>query len=262
MLLAIDVGNTQTVVGLFEPILRKDISAVDSGLVRHWRISTASEKTSDEVAMLLRQLADGQRVSAIAIAAVVPSLRAAYKTAAIEHFGIEPSVLLPGINTSTPISIGNPREVGADRLANAIGAQSLYDGNKIVVDFGTAITVDAIDSNGAFLGGATAPGTQISIDALYARASALQPIELIKPNSAIGKSTAESIRSGVLFGFAGLVDGLCERFSEEFKPDTIVATGGLAELIAPFSQKILNIEPLLTLHGVRLFHYQLKGEQQ
>ncbi len=260
MLLAIDVGNTQTVIGLFDVLPRQQLTRADSGLIRHWRISTSSEKTSDEVAMLLRQLSSDYEVTAIAVASVVPALRLAYATAAIEHFGIEPSVLQPGENTSTPIGIANAKEVGADRIANAIGAQALFEGNKIVVDFGTAITVDAIDNQSTFLGGATAPGVQISIDALYARASALQPIELNKPNSPIGTNTAESIRSGVLYGFAGLVDGLCERFTQEFQADRVIATGGLVSLIAPYSQRITDIEPLLTLHGVRLFHYQLKDK--
>lgn len=153
-----------------------------------------------------------------------------------------------------PILYDNPREVGADRVANAVGAYDLYGGPCIVVDMGTATTFDAISADGAYLGGAIAPGVAISMDALFDHAAALRRVELVEPRQVIGKSTVESIQSGALYGFAGQVDGVCRRFVGELGPSSVIATGGLAEVVAPFSEYIEHLEPWLTLHGLRLVY--------
>jgi type III pantothenate kinase len=151
-----------------------------------------------------------------------------------------------------PILYDNPKEVGADRIANAVGAHDLFGGPCVVVDLGTATTFDAISSAGEYLGGAITPGVAISLDALFAHAAALRRVELVEPRSVIGKSTVESIQSGALYGFAGQVDGLCRRFAAELGECTVVATGGLSELISPYSEEIEYVEPWLTLHGLRI----------
>ena len=161
-------------------------------------------------------------------------------------------VLEPGVKSGMPILYDNPKEVGADRIANAVGAYDLFGGPCVVVDLGTATTFDAISEAGEYLGGAITPGVAISLDALFAHAAALRRVELVEPRSVIGKSTVESIQSGALYGFAGQVDGLCRRFAAVLGECTVVATGGLSELIAPYSDEIEYVEPWLTLHGLRI----------
>lgn len=252
MLLAIDVGNTQTVIGLYGS------GAQSHELTDHWRVATKVESTSDEHALLLHEvLAHGGHdwttaISGIAISSGVPTVTYELRRMCERYLDIEPVVLGPGVKTGMSILYDNPREVGADRIANAVGAFDLYGGPTIVVDFGTATTFDVISEAGEYLGGAIVPGIEISLDALFGRAAALRQVELIEPRSVIGKTTVESIQSGTIYGYSSLVDGMCERIEEHTGDATVIATGGLADLIAPVSEAIEHTEPWLTLHGLRL----------
>jgi type III pantothenate kinase len=244
MLMTIDCGNTQTVIGLFS----------DRELVDHWRIATVAERTSDELALMFQQFLgfhgfsfDAQ-VTGVAIASGVPRVTAALREMTERYFGYSALVLEPGVRTGMPILYDEPKNVGADRIANAVGAYDLYGGPTIVVDFGTANTVDAVSSKAIF------PGIEISLDALFARAAALRRVELVAPKNVIGKSTIEAIQSGAVYGFSGQIDAIVGRFEAELGPSTVVATGGLAELIIPHSQTIQHFEPWLTLQGLRLIH--------
>ncbi len=250
MLLAIDCGNTQTVIGLFS----------DRELVDHWRIATVAERTSDELALMFQQFLgfhgfsfDAQ-VTGIAIASGVPRVVAALREMSERYFGFPALVLESGVRTGMPILYDEPKNVGADRIANAIGAYDLFGGPTIVVDFGTANTVDAVSPKGEYLGGAIFPGIEIALDALFERAAALRRVELVAPKNVIGKSTIEPIQSGAVYGFSGQVDALVDRFEAELGPSTVVATGGLAELIMPHSRTIQHYEPWLTLQGLRIVH--------
>jgi type III pantothenate kinase len=267
MLLAIDVGNTETVIGLFGDL---DLGADgpgfgraegEHGLAYHWRLSTSAERTPDEHAMIVTQLLDLEgldiksTVTALAISSSVPGVTSQLRRMAARWFVDLPiTVLGPGTKSGMSILYDNPREVGADRIANAVGAYDLYGGPTIVVDLGTATTFDVISAAGEYLGGAIAPGVAISLEALYSHAAALRSVELVEPRSVIGRSTVESIQSGVLYGFAAQVDGLATRIIEELGPCTVVATGGLASVVAPHTRLIEHIEPWLTLHGLRLVH--------
>lgn len=248
MLLCIDVGNTQTVIGLFE----------GSHLADHWRIATVAERTSDEIALMISQFlgfhgfAFDERITGIAVASGVPRVTAALREMTERYFGFAPLVLEPGVRTGMPILYDNPKEVGADRIANAVAAYDLYGGPSIVVDFGTANTIEAISEKGEYLGGAIFPGIEISMDALFGRAAALRRVELVPPKHVIGKSTVESIQSGAVYGFSGQVDALVERFQAELGECTVIATGGLAERIMPFSRTIQHHEPWLTIQGLRI----------
>ena len=268
MLLAIDVGNTETVIGLFGDAPPDDPGALgfaragdEHGLAYHWRLSTVAERTPDEHAMFLTQLLDLEGldlrsvVSAIAISSSVPSTSTQLRRMANRWFCDLPlTVLGPGTRTGMPILYENPREVGPDRVANAVGAYDLYGGATIVVDLGTATTFDVISARGEYLGGAIAPGVAISLEALYAHAAALRSVELVTPRAVVGRSTVESIQAGVLYGFAAQVDGLTERILAEVGPATVVATGGLAGLIVPHTRRVQCVEPWLTLHGLRIVH--------
>ncbi len=265
MLLAIDVGNTETVVGLFADDIGAPLAETGlrdghepTGLAHHWRLSTVSERTADEHALLLTQILnlDGvnieDAVTGIAVTSSVPLVTANLRQMVQRWFDVPSVVLEPGVKSGMPILYDNPKEVGADRIANAVGAYDLFGGPCVVVDLGTATTFDAISPAGEYLGGAITPGVQVSLDALFAHAAALRRVELVEPRSVIGKSTVESIQSGALFGFAAQVDGLCRRFAGVLGECTVVATGGLAELIAPYSEEIEYLEPWLTLHGLRI----------
>lgn len=274
MLLAIDIGNTQTVIGLFgdddvEGLSsgarggagRRDAttSGAESGLLDHWRIATNAERTSDEHALMVQEFLGfhgfsfDDDIDGIAISSVVPRTTAAFREMTLRYFGFRPVVIEAGVRTGMPILTENPREVGADRIANAVAAMDLVGGPAIVIDFGTATTYDALSARGDYLGGAIAPGIEISLDALYTRAAALRRVELVEPRNVIGRTTVESIQSGAVFGFAGQVDGICRRLADELGGDPeVVATGGLAELIAPYTASIKRVEPWLTLHGLRL----------
>lgn len=268
MLLAIDVGNTETVIGLFGAEAPDSPDAMgfarandERGLSYHWRLSTAAERTPDEHAMVLTQLLDLEGldlradVSAIAISSSVPPVTTQLRRMANRWFAdLDMTVLGPGTKSGMAILYDNPREVGADRIANSVGAYDLYPGPSIVVDLGTATTFDVISAKGEYLGGAIAPGVAISLEALYQHASALRSVELVRPRSVIGRSTVESIQSGVLYGFAAQVDGVVERIRAELGEATVLATGGLAGLIAPHTKYVEHVEPWLTLHGLRIVH--------
>lgn len=257
-LLAIDVGNTQTVVGLYDDTA-SGLTAGD-GLVEHWRVSTDRERTGDEFAAMLSGFLNLVKVgyddlSGLAVCSGVPRVQASLRALAERHLAFEPIIIGPGIRTGMPILYDNPREVGADRIANAIAAYELYGGPAIVVDFGTGNNFDIVSGKGEFLGGAIAPGIEVSIDALVGRASALSSIELIEPRNVIGKSTVESLQSGAVYGFAASVDGMVNRFQEELGGNAVVvATGGLAPVIAPVASTLEHVEPHLTLHGLRIVH--------
>jgi len=268
VLLAIDVGNTETVIGLFGPDRPEQPDAMgfaratgEHGLAYHWRISTLTERTPDEHAMMLTQLLDLEgldlrtAVSAIAISSSAPTVTTQLRRMANRWFSdLEVTVLGPGTKSGMPILYDNPREVGADRIADAVGAYDLYPGALIIVDMGTATVFDVVSAKGEYLGGAIAPGVAISLEALYTQASALRSVELVRPRSVIGRSTVESIQSGVLYGFAGQVDGVVARILGELGEATVIATGGLAGLIAPHTTSVQHVEPWLTLHGLRIVH--------
>jgi type III pantothenate kinase len=261
VLLAVDSGNTQTVVGLYELDHSRPAAGrrPEDGLLDHWRVATQADRTSDEMAVLLQgflafrgySLDD---VDGIAVSSGVPRVTASLRDLATRYLDFEPTVIEPGVRTGISILYENPKEVGADRIANAVGAFDLYGGPTIVADFGTATTCDAVSDNGEYLGGAIAPGIEISMDALVGRAAALRAVELVEPKSVLGKSTVESIQSGAVYGFAAQVDGLCDRIEAELGECTVVSTGGLADLITPYSHRIQHVEPWLTLHGLRLVH--------
>lgn len=252
MLLVIDAGNTQTVVGLYDSGDRRH------QLLDHWRLSTNSERTSDELLLLLRQLLETRGldittdVTGVAVSSGVPSITFELRRMCERYLDVEPVVLGTGVKTGMSVLYENPREVGADRIANAVGAYDLFGGPTIVVDFGTATTFDVISADGEYLGGAIFPGIEISMDALFGRAAALRRVELLEPRSVIGRTTVESIQSGAVYGYSSMVDGMCDRIEDVIGECTIVATGGLAALIAPVTSSIEHDEPWLTLHGLRL----------
>jgi type III pantothenate kinase len=249
MLVAIDCGNTHTVIGLFS----------NREIVDHWRIATMSERTSDELALMFQQFLSlygtaDEPITGMVIGSGVPRITAALREMSERYFGFSALVLEAGVRTGMPILYDEPKNVGADRIANAIGAYDLYEGPTIIVDFGTANTVDAVSERGEYLGGAIFPGIEISLDALFARAAMLRRVELVAPKNVIGKSTIEAIQSGAVYGYTGQVDGLVERFEAELGKCAVVATGGLAELIIPHSRTIEHYEPWLTLQGLRLVY--------
>ncbi|HVC25736.1 MAG TPA: type III pantothenate kinase [Acidimicrobiales bacterium] len=277
MLLALDVGNTQTVVGVFDD--RSDPSGGPGraagelpGLVHSWRIATVVERTADEHAVLLLDLlrlvglhvpgrasaaADAASrgvVDGIVVSSSVPAVTAALRLTVASWFEVPLVVVGPGVKTGMPILYDDPREVGADRVVNAVGAIDLYGGPAIVVDLGTATTFDAISGDGEYLGGAIVPGIEISMNALFEHAAALRRVELVAPGVTIGRSTVESMQAGAIYGFAALVDGLCNRMRDELGPATVLATGGLAALVAPHCKAVAHHEPWLTLHGLRLVY--------
>jgi len=250
MLLVFDVGNTNIVLGVYD----------GANLLYHWRISTDRQKTADEYGVLLNSLfihrALGMKdISAAIISSVVPPLMAPLTRMCERYFKVEPLVVGPGIKTGICIKYENPREVGADRVVNAIAAYEKHGGPVIVVDFGTATTFCAIDQNGDYLGGAIAPGIGISTEALFQRAAKLPRIELVKPKTVICRNTVSSMQSGIIFGFVGQVDEIVRRMHEELGNEAgVVATGGLANLIARESRTIQFVEPFLTLEGLRIIY--------
>lgn len=246
MLLAIDVGNTNTVLGLFD----------GETLVRSWRIKTDSQSTADEIALTFRGLlADAPSVSGVALCSTVPRVLHEMRAVLTNYFAGVPHVIIePGVKTGVPILTDNPKEVGADRIVNTLAAHVLYGGPSIVVDFGTSTNLDVVSEKGEFLGGALAPGIEISLDALASRAAQLRKVELVRPRAAIGKNTVEALQSGALYGFAGQVDGLVTRIAAELKVPlaAVIATGGLAPIVVPESKTITAHDPDLTLQGLRL----------
>jgi len=252
VLLVIDAGNTQTVVGLYDSGDRRH------QLLDHWRLATNADRTSDELLLLLRQLLETRGldlrtdVTGVAVSSGVPSITFELRRMCERYLDVEPVVLGTGVKTGMSVLYENPREVGADRIANAVGAYDLFGGPTIVVDFGTATTFDVISGDGEYMGGAIFPGIEISMDALFGRAAALRRVELVEPRSVIGRTTVESIQSGAVYGYSSMVDGMCDRIEDVIGECTIVATGGLASLIGPVTTSIEHDEPWLTLHGLRL----------
>ena len=248
MLLTIDSGNTQTVIGLFD----------GAELADHWRIATVVERTADEMALMIQQFLGfhgfsfDEQIDGVAISSGVPRVTVELRAMTQRYFGFPALVLEPGVRTGMPILYDNPKEVGADRIANAVAAYEQFGGPSIVVDFGTANTIEAISEQGEYLGGAIFPGIEISMDALFGRAAALRRVELVAPRNVIGKSTVESIQSGAVFGYSGQVDTLVDMFQAELGECTVIATGGLAEPIIKHSRTIQHYEPWLTLQGLRI----------
>lgn len=250
MLLAVDVGNTNVVLGIYS----------GNELRVSWRISTNRQQTGDEYGIILKNLLSQAGVSesdlsGIIISSVVPPLMFSLEEMARRYFKLQPLVVGPGIRTGINVLVENPREVGADRIVNAVAGFELYGGPLIIVDFGTATTFDAISARGDYLGGAIAPGVGISTEALFRRAAKLPRVELVRPARVIGRDTITSMQSGIVFGFAGQVDGIVKRMCREFpvKPK-VIGTGGLAELIAAESETLEMVNPLLTLDGLRLLY--------
>ena len=250
MLLAIDVGNTNTVLGAF----------AGADLRHQWRVETSQSRTYDEWGILVRQLfaargLDAGAVRAIAISSVVPPLAFALGQMSQRYFGTKPLFVGPGVKTGLPILYDNPREVGADRVVNAVAAYHRWKRGLIVVDFGTATTFDAVSPRGEYLGGAICPGVGISMEALFRSASKLPRVEFSRPPQVIGRNTVSSIQAGLTYGYVGLVDGICARMAEEIGGSPkVVATGGLAPLIAGISRTIVEVDEHLTLEGLRIIH--------
>lgn len=250
MLLAIDVGNTNIVYGLFD----------GSRLVHQFRVESDRGRTSDEYAVVLRQLlamhgVEPGAVSASILASVVPSLTAPMATLVERAFGHKPLVVGPGVKSGMPILYENPREVGADRIVNAIAAYDRIQGGLIAVDFGTATTFDCVTPKGEYLGGVIATGIQLSAEALVNRAARLPRVDIVCPPKVVGRNTVHSMQSGMVYGYVALVDGLVDRIREEVGyPCEVLATGGLAGLIAPLSRTIREVVPDLTLIGLRIVH--------
>lgn len=248
LLLCIDVGNTQMVLGIFH----------DRKITSRWRIHTDRNRTSDEYIYLIRDLLrsdkiDESRLKGISISCVVPPARQALIDMANSAFGIEPLVVGPGMRTGMPILYDNPKEVGADRIANAVAAYERVGEELIVIDFGTAITFDVVSQAGEYVGGIIFPGIQISLDALFMKASKLPRVELERPQSVIGKDTISSIQSGIVFGYASMVDSVIEKIAAETGTNPhVTATGGLAQVIAGESKSINEIIPDLTLEGLKI----------
>ena len=255
MLLAVDVGNTQTHLGAFE----------GSELRQSWRFQTRAGMTGDELAERISGFMELsgmslRDVSAVAVSSVVPPLGMQYQALCERYLDGECLLVGPGVKTGMPIRIDNPYEVGADRLVNAVAAYERFGGACVVVDFGTGINFDAVSDAGEYLGGAIAPGVEISLTALAQRGARIPQIDLTRPDAAIGKSTRAAIESGVVFGFAGLIDGVSRRIVAELGEGTaIIATGGLASAIVPYCETIDRIDDLLTLTGLRLIWERNSG---
>ncbi|MBM4298531.1 MAG: type III pantothenate kinase [Deltaproteobacteria bacterium] len=250
MLLAIDIGNTNIVFGLYQ----------EKRLITHWRLATQAERTADEYGVIITQLVGyagfaADQVSAIAISCVVPPMLTTAQELAQRFFKLEPLIVGPGIKTGMPILYESPKDVGADRIVNGIAAYEKYHDSCIIVDFGTATTIDLISKKGEYIGGAIAPGLSIALEALVQRASKLPRIEIVKPKDVIGRNTVNSIQAGIFFGYVGLVDGIVRRIEKEHgAPAKVVATGGLAPLVASECASITEVDEFLTLDGLRIIH--------
>jgi type III pantothenate kinase len=250
VLLAIDIGNTNTVLGVFD----------GAELVHSWRIKTDARSTADELALTFRGLLADLEITGVSACSTVPAAMRELRTMLERYYARAEIVLVsPGVRTGIGILMDNPKEVGTDRICNTIAAHHLVDGPAIVVDFGTSTNFDVVNARGDFVGGALAPGIEISVDALAARAAQLRKVELVEPRSPIGKNTVEALQSGILYGFAGQVDALVRRLSAALAPDdpasvTVIATGGLAPLAIANAETVHRYEPDLTLLGLRLIH--------
>ncbi len=253
-LLVLDIGNTNIVMGVY----------TGEELTGHWRIVTDREKTEDEYGVLISQLLERSRIDvagidSIVISSVVPPLTITFEELAKKYFGKDPLVVEPGVKTGIRIRDDNPKEVGADRIANAVGAFGKYGSACIVVDFGTATTFDLVSSEGDYMGGVIAPGINISAEALFKQTSKLPRVDISRPLSIVGKNTVESIKSGIFYGYVSLIDGIVERIRREYREDLIViATGGIAKTIAPESEAIDLVDENLTLDGLRIIYLKNK----
>ena len=244
MLLAIDVGNTQTVLGLYD----------GERMVESWRIATERHRTGDELGALMARFVELEELEGVVVSTTVPQLVREY-THFVERYvqGATLLVVGPGTRTGIAIRYDDPREVGPDRIVNALAAREKYGAPCIVVDFGTSTNFDVVSAAGEYIGGVLAPGIEISMDALFARAARLFKVDFVAPPSVIGKTTATGLQSGFVYGFAGQVDGIVERIREELGVEAqVIATGGLAGLVAPHSKTIGQVDPFLTLDGLRL----------
>ena len=243
MLLAVDVGNTQTVFGLYDG----DV------LGKRWRIATESHRTGDELGALLADFFDLGSLDGICLSCTVPRLIREYEHVAEDWAKTTLLVIGPGVKTGIQIHYDDPREVGPDRIMNAVAAKERYGAPAIVVDFGTSTNFDIVSPDGDYVGGVLAPGIEVSMDALFARAARLVKVDFVEPPQVIGKTTATALQSGLVYGFAGQVDGIVEAIRRELRADApVIATGGLADLIAPHSRTIGTVDPFLTLEGLRI----------
>jgi type III pantothenate kinase len=250
MLLVVDVGNTNTVLGLFD----------GDQLVHDWRIRTVVDHTVDEYGMLIYNLYKTSRISSrkiqdIIISCVVPPMLNILEPLCQKYFNLKPLIVGPGVKTGMPIYYDNPKEVGADRIVNAVAGYEKYKRDLIIVDFGTATTFDYVSEKGEYMGGCISPGIMISSDALFERAAKLPRVELSKPKSIVAKDTVSSMQAGIMYGYAGLVDGICDRMKAEVKSNPlVVATGGLAKIVAPETKSIDVVDEMLTLEGLRIIY--------
>ena len=250
MLLVIDVGNSNIVLGIYD----------EERLVKDWRVSTDKSKTPDEYGILVHDLfrmagIGFDDIKDIIISSVVPTLTGVLEKLSQQYFGFKPYVVGPGIKTGMPIHYDNPKEVGADRIVNAVAGHDKYRSSLIIVDFGTATTFDYVNKKGEYCGGAIAPGLAISMEALFQKASKLPRVEILKPPMVIAKNTVNSMQAGIFYGYVGLVDGIVTRMKAESKDNAkVIATGGLAGLIAPESKTVEAVEEFLTLEGLRILY--------
>jgi type III pantothenate kinase len=248
MLLAVNVGNTETSLGVFR----------EADLAWRWRMATAPERTADELAVLFggflehQGLSFDRHITGVVVSSVVPTATEALREMVRRYFGFPPVVVEAGVKTGIPVKVDNPREVGADRVVNALAAYSKYGGPAIAVDVGTATTFDAVSDGGEYVGGAIAPGIRISARALYEQTARLVLVELTAPRSVIGKNTVEALRSGLVFGHAAMIDGVVERMAKDLGSPTVVLTGGLAPVVLGECHTIDHHEPWLTLEGLRV----------
>jgi type III pantothenate kinase len=252
MLLAVDVGNTQTVFALYDGSLRGE----------SWRVATEQNRSGDELGALYRSFLDLGSVSGVCLSCTVPQLSRSYAEFASRYTRAELLELGPGVKTGIPVRYDDPREVGPDRIANAVAARDRYGAPAIVVDFGTSTNFDVVSPEGEYVGGVLAPGIEISMDALFERAARLRKIDFVEPPTVIAKTTVAALQSGLVYGFAGQVDGIVERIRGELGDDApVIATGGLAELIAPHARTVERVDPFLTLDGLRIV-WELNRDQQ
>lgn len=259
ILLVVDIGNTNTSVGIF------DYGGAEGNLAQHWRISTHREQTSDELSITLNALFEQEQrnareVTDVILSSVVPPLVPVWERACTKLFDRRPQVVGPGMKTGMPLRYENPREVGADRIVNAVAAFEVYGGPIIAVDFGTATTFDVVSGAGEYLGGVICPGIHVSMEALFERASKLHRVEIARPKAVIGKTTTGALQSGLLYGYAGMVDAMVARIRDELgHPARVIATGGLARRIGEESEAISEVVPFLTLDGLRILYQKNRG---